>query len=811
MITRRTFVSGSAAAAATGVAASQTSPAASAAAPNIPIDRQAVVARHRVVRDAINTHSPLQVGNGRFAFGVDVTGLQTFVPFNTMSEWGWHSFPLPPGQQPSDFHGEVWDTHGRAVEYPIPNPTQPELSRWLYANPARINLGRIGLELTLPDGRTAVAGDLTGIRQELDLWTGIIDSRFELAGQPVHVRTCCHPDQDAVAVEIDSPLVAADRLAVFLDFPYADQQEFAEHVGTYGEPDAHRTTATTHRNRADITHRMDSTEYHVEVTWQGRGVFASEDTNGGELVIRTAQYGTDGHWADVAGKLSELVVDDSLTALVDYRLLGDPAPGQAKRLVLAYTYGGRDFEIVVRDNETLSIGAAAGRHRYRLAAAGGTDRLHFVCTFAPAPAAHSSSAHSSSAESPSPQASPAATSSATFAASVRSWRQYWLSGGAVDLSESKDPRWRELERRIVLSQYLLRANEAGSLPPQESGLVNNGWHGKFHMEMYWWHGAHWALWNRWPILERSLPVFDRFHDSSRERAQEQGFRGARWPKCTTADGSEAPHVINALLTWQQPHPIFLAELDYQAHPTKATLRKWRDIVADTADFLASWAFWDDSTSRYVLGPPIHLVSENTDPKTTQNPTFELSYWRFGLRVAQQWRERLGLPGDPQWQRVHDGLAALPVQDDSYVLHEGVENMWTEKNYEHPALIGAFGWLPGDGVDIPTMDRTADRVFTGWRFSRTWGWDFPMLAMCAARLGRSDDAVDFLLHPSDGFQFDDAGLATGGPFPYFPSNGALLYAIAFMTAGWHGAPDRPAPGFPADERWLVRSEGLTPAL
>ena len=100
--------------------------------------------------------------------------------------------------------------------------------------------------------------------------------------------------------------------------------------------------------------------------------------------------------------------------------------------------------------------------------------------------------------------------------------------------------------------------------------------------------------------------------------------------------------------------------------------------------------------------------------------------------------------DPQWQRVHDGLAALPVQDDSYVLHEDVENMWTEKNYEHPALIGAFGWLPGDGVDIPTMERTADRVFTGWRFSRTWGWDFPMLAMCAARIGRPDDAVGFLL-------------------------------------------------------------------
>ena len=73
-------------------------------------------------------------------------------------------------------------------------------------------------------------------------------------------------------------------------------------------------------------------------------------------------------------------------------------------------------------------------------------------------------------------------------------------------------RWRELERRIVLSQYLLAVNEAGSLPPQESGLVNNGWNGKFHMEMYWWHAAHYALWRSLVAAEpkhRHLSAFSR--------------------------------------------------------------------------------------------------------------------------------------------------------------------------------------------------------------------------------------------------------------------------------------------------------------
>ena len=120
---------------------------------------------------------------------------------------------------------------------------------------------------------------------------------------------------------------------------------------------------------------------------------------------------------------------------------------------------------------------------------------------------------------------------ATFAECRQQWPAFWRSGGAIDLSGSRDPRWQELERRIVLSQYLMAVNEAGSLPPQESGLVNNGWYGRFHMEMDWWHAAHWALWNRWPQLNRSLGIYTRLLPQAKERAKRQGYLGARWPKC----------------------------------------------------------------------------------------------------------------------------------------------------------------------------------------------------------------------------------------------------------------------------------------
>lgn len=687
------------------------------------IDRHALVTRHNVLLTSFDGERPLQVGNGEFAFGMDITGLQTFAPFNTMSQWGWHSGSLPSGQHIEDFEGQVWDTHGRSVRYPMEDSQRPELSTWLASNPHRLNLGRIGFVLTKLDGTTALQSDLRNTRQTLDLWNGLVTSRFELEGQPVTVTTACHADLDAVAVRVESPLMKVGRLAVFLECPGDNPLAFANFVGDWSHPGRFESRSRMQqegnsKGRADFERRLDASVYHVSLAWQGNATIRQADTT-------------------------------------------VPSLPEQNRL-------------------TLQPGAAS-------------DTLSFVCAFAS-------------------QALPKQlpNAEATFAECRQKWPAFWKSGGAIDLSESADPRWRELERRIVLSQYLMKVNEAGALPPQESGLVNNGWYGRFHMEMVWWHSAQWALWNRWPELNRSLGIYARLLPQAKALAKSQGYLGARWPKCIGPDGREWPHQIHALLIWQQPHPIFFAELDYRTHPTRATLEKWQPVVEATADFLASYAFYDMKRERYLLGPPMHVVSENTDPKTTWNPTFELGYWRFGLRTAQEWRARLGLPRRPEWEKVLKGLSPLPQQDGVYVLHEGVHDMWTKFNFEHPALTGVFGMLPGDGVDQPTMRRTLDKVRATWNFERTWGWDFPMLAMCAARLGETDHTMDFLLHPAPGFQFDARGLATGGPFPYFPSNGGLLYAVAMLAAGWDGAPKKHAPGFPDGGRWTVRWENLRPA-
>lgn len=50
--------------------------------------------------------------------------------------------------------------------------------------------------------------------------------------------------------------------------------------------------------------------------------------------------------------------------------------------------------------------------------------------------------------------------------SRRWWEDYWTSGAFIDLSASNNATATELQRRIILSQYLMAVNEASDYPPQ---------------------------------------------------------------------------------------------------------------------------------------------------------------------------------------------------------------------------------------------------------------------------------------------------------------------------------------------------------
>ena len=421
------------------------------------------------------------------------------------------------------------------------------------------------------------------------------------------------------------------------------------------------------------------------------------------------------------------------------------------------------------------------------------------------------------------------------------WRHYWTQGGAIDFTGSTDPRARELERRVVLSQYLAAVNEAGEVPPQEEGLFSNSWNGKFHLEMHAWHSGAFASWGRQALLARSMDWYRDHLGDAQAVARAHQVEGAWWPKMAGPEGRNSPSTINPFIMWQQPHPIYLAELLWRAAPTTATLARYGEVVEQTGRLLASWPRLDEGGTRYMLGPPIIPVQENHPPLTTFNPTFELEYFRWGLRTAQAWRVRRGLKPDPHWANVIARLAAPAVSREGFYLPVQSEpNFWTTTlspacsghaeaapclNYDHPSFLMAYGLIAGARIDRAIMRRTLAATAAHWDFRQTWGWDYPMIAMTAARLGDREAAIDWLFRPEANNQWTVAGMtprvsftpaARGGPDgpgldrvaeTYFPANGSLLLAVGMMAAGWEGSHGA-APGFPR-ERWRVQVEGIRP--
>src|SRR5207237_1095585 len=161
-----------------------------------------------------------------------------------------------------------------------------------------------------------------------------------------------------------------------------------------------------------------------------------------------------------------------------------------------------------------------------------------------------------------------------------------------------------------------------------------------------------------------------------------------------------------------------------------------------------------------------------------------------------WRKRLGMKRLSKWDFLLRRLSLLPVREGVYLAHENCPQTYTERNRDHPSMLAALGFLPGDGVSFETMRRTLHKTLQVWNWDETWGWDYPLTALTAARLGERKIAIDALLMTTGKNRY----LANGHNYQrpnlpcYLPGNGGLLYAIAMMAGGWKGAPNKNAPGF-----------------
>ena len=412
------------------------------------------------------------------------------------------------------------------------------------------------------------------------------------------------------------------------------------------------------------------------------------------------------------------------------------------------------------------------------------------------------------------------------------WNRWWNSGAIVDFSGCTDPRAKELERRVILSQYLTKINCANNMPPQESGLTYNTWFGRPHLEMTWWHAVDFALWNRPEAIAQMLEWYNQTaYPIARKIAERQGFKGVRWMKMTDPWGGEAPSNTGSFLIWQQPHYIYLAEEMYRANPTTETLSRYGEQVEATAEFMADFVTYDAKQKHFILKGAT-AMQECMTKDISYNHPFELAYWHYGLQVAQQWRVRQGKPRIALWDDIIRKLSPLPESNGIYTagiqigtekVHEAfdpfdatgkkIETFADKCRNDHPAVLGACGLLPSTSLyNKEKMKNTLSWVMQNWNWQTTWGWDYGMIAMTAARLGEPETALKALLTDTQ----KNTYLPSGHNFQtadrlriYLPGNGALLTAVAMMCAGWDGCEDTENPGFPKDGTWNVRWEGLKP--
>lgn len=378
----------------------------------------------------------------------------------------------------------------------------------------------------------------------------------------------------------------------------------------------------------------------------------------------------------------------------------------------------------------------------------------------------------------------------------------------MQMHNSPDPKARELERRMILSMYLLAINSCGSAPPQETGLTCNSWYGKMHLEMYFWHCAWAPLWGHTELLERSLPWYMEHLPEARENAARNSYKGARWPKMIALGGVDSPSKVAPMLLWQQPHIIFMLELCYRANHDSAFQKKYWQLVKETADFMADIAVYNAQKDCYELVAPVIPVQECHRPNETLNPAFEVSYWKITLEIAARWGRELSEEYDPKWEEVSGKMAGLTAEEGVYLAHEKCPLTYTVYNHDHPSMLMSYGVLRDDRCDPDTMGRSLDKILECWNYPSLWGWDFAVMAMTAVRLGNPSLAIDILLKDTPKNDYVVSGnnrqkLRKDLPL-YLPGNGSLMLALSLMAGGYEGC-EKKTPGFP--EGWVVEAEGL----
>lgn len=348
-------------------------------------------------------------------------------------------------------------------------------------------------------------------------------------------------------------------------------------------------------------------------------------------------------------------------------------------------------------------------------------------------------------------------------------------------AKSLDTGDEELNRRLVLSLYLLKVNTLGIYPPAETGLTCNSWYGKFHLEMHLWHHLGLIRMGLYEYVLPSLLWYLTLYESSKERAEFQGYQGIRLPKMTDYRGQDTPSNIGCLLIWQMPHIIIMLDEILYQNPKALDIERFIPLVKGLIDFMSS--FYYKKNGYYHLDTPLIPANENVE-YDKDTPIFEECYTIHAFQIFKQWIKEYELEYDTN--RIEDILkdyVPLPVYQNCYEAFQGCEETYSKYPHDHPMMIGMYSFFKSTIVDESIIQHTLNKILNAWTLDDTWGWDFPMLAMSAYHIGDKDLALQILK-----MKALKNGYIKNGHNPqlpkqdlpiYLPGNGAYILALSHI--------------------------------
>lgn len=342
----------------------------------------------------------------------------------------------------------------------------------------------------------------------------------------------------------------------------------------------------------------------------------------------------------------------------------------------------------------------------------------------------------------------------------------------------------ELNRRMVLSLYLMKVNTLGIYPPAETGLTCNSWYGKFHLEMHLWHHLGLIRFGLHSYVLPSLKWYLSLYETGKNRAAEQGYKGIRLPKMTDYRGLDTPSNIGCLLIWQMPHLIFMLDEILKQDEKALSIQEFFPICIGIIDFLSSFFYLKNG--KYHLDTPLIPANENIE-YDRDTPIFEECYVIHTFQIFKCWVKKYKLDYDlKRIDHILLNYAPLPIYDNCYEAFIGTSETFTKYNYDHPILVGMYSFFQSSIVDPEIIKNTLHKILKMWSLDDTWGWDFPMLAMSAYHVGDKELAIQILKLTAFKNTYKKNGHNPQIPkkeLPlYLPGNGALLLAFTHIFEG-----------------------------